>query len=126
MMDLSLWAMTCPVIAVLADRVPGIAFGVPLILVAAVVFAATHHESPQAIGRASIERRKYSEASNQLRAATMTATAAHTSQSRFMSCPSLSAGVKPPAMAPVKAISAQKPSGPPLITSVKRPSSMAT
>ena len=55
MMDLSLWAITCPVIAVLADRVPGIAFGVPLILVAAVVFAATHHESPQAIGRATIQ-----------------------------------------------------------------------
>ena len=89
MMDLSLWAMTCPVIAVLADRVPGIAFGVPLFVVtagttlgmmianvpavllgdravkfvpiawvrrvAAVVFAATHHESPQAIGRATIQ-----------------------------------------------------------------------
>ena len=36
-MPTSLLALT------LLDRVPGIAFGLPLVLVAAVVFAATHH-----------------------------------------------------------------------------------
>lgn len=39
----------------LLDRVPGIAFGLPLVLVAAVVFAATHHEDPAAIRRATLE-----------------------------------------------------------------------
>ena len=40
-MPTSLLALT------LLDRVPGIAFGLPLVLVAAVVFAATHHEDQQ-------------------------------------------------------------------------------
>jgi uncharacterized membrane protein YdcZ (DUF606 family) len=43
------------VIAALVDHVPGLAFGVPLILAAAVVFAATHHESPAAIRAATLE-----------------------------------------------------------------------
>ena len=39
----------------LLDRVPGIAYGLPLVLVAAIVFAATHHEDPAAIRRATLE-----------------------------------------------------------------------
>lgn len=42
-------------LAALGDRVPGLVFGLPLILVAAVVFAATHHEDPAAIRRAALE-----------------------------------------------------------------------
>ncbi|MFM7185714.1 MAG: hypothetical protein ACKO4Z_13210 [Planctomycetota bacterium] len=42
-------------LAALGDRVPGIVFGLPLILVAALVFAATHHEDPAAIRRATLE-----------------------------------------------------------------------
>lgn len=37
------------------DRVPGLVFGLPLALVAALVFAATHHEDPTAIRRAALE-----------------------------------------------------------------------
>jgi len=37
------------------DRVPGLVFGLPLAVVAAIVFAATHHEDPAAIRRATIE-----------------------------------------------------------------------
>jgi len=37
------------------DRVPGLVFGLPLALVAAIVFAATHHEDPAAIRRAALE-----------------------------------------------------------------------
>ncbi|MCE9631971.1 MAG: hypothetical protein K8S94_14810 [Planctomycetia bacterium] len=55
MIDLSLWSLPGPVVAVLGDRVPGIAFGIPLILVASIVFAATHHESPPAIRHATIQ-----------------------------------------------------------------------
>lgn len=39
----------------LLDHVPGIVFGLPLVLVAALVFAATHHEDPAAIRRATLE-----------------------------------------------------------------------
>jgi uncharacterized membrane protein YdcZ (DUF606 family) len=44
-----------PLVAALVDHVPGLAFGVPLILAAAVVFAGTHHESPARIRAATIE-----------------------------------------------------------------------
>ncbi len=37
------------------DRVPGLVYGLPLVLAAAVVFAATHHEDPAAIRRATLE-----------------------------------------------------------------------
>lgn len=37
------------------DRVPGLALGVPLVLVASLVFAATRHEDPAAIRRAALE-----------------------------------------------------------------------
>jgi len=42
-------------IAALIDHVPGLAFGVPLVLTAAIVFAATHHEDPAAIRAATLE-----------------------------------------------------------------------
>lgn len=41
--------MTTLLLATAIDRVPGILFGLPLVLVAAIVFAATHHEDPRAI-----------------------------------------------------------------------------
>ena len=37
------------------DRVPGLALGLPLILVASLVYAATRHEDPAAIRRAALE-----------------------------------------------------------------------
>ena len=37
------------------DRVPGLVFGLPLAVVSAIVFAATHHEDPAAIRRATLE-----------------------------------------------------------------------
>jgi hypothetical protein len=39
----------------LLDRIPGVAYGLPLVLVAAIVFAATHHEDPDKIKRATFE-----------------------------------------------------------------------
>lgn len=48
-----------PPVALLAlallDRIPGLAFGLPLVAAAAMVFAATHHEDPAAIRRATLE-----------------------------------------------------------------------
>jgi hypothetical protein len=41
-------------LATLADRVPGIFFGLPLVALASLVFAATHHEDPAAIGLATV------------------------------------------------------------------------
>lgn len=46
--------LTLPVAAAI-DRVPGLAFGLPLILVAAIVFAVTHHEDREAIRRAALQ-----------------------------------------------------------------------
>jgi uncharacterized membrane protein YdcZ (DUF606 family) len=43
------------VVASLVDHVPGLAFGLPLILAAAIVFAGTHHESPERIRAATLE-----------------------------------------------------------------------
>ena len=37
------------------DHVPGVVYGLPLVLVAAIVFAATHHEDPDAIKWATLE-----------------------------------------------------------------------
>jgi len=39
----------------LLDRVPGVIYGLPLVLVAAVVFAATHHEASDTIKAATLE-----------------------------------------------------------------------
>ena len=41
-------------LATLADSVPGIFFGLPLVALASLVFAATHHEDPAAIGLATV------------------------------------------------------------------------
>jgi hypothetical protein len=38
-----------------ASLLPGIVFGLPLVLVASLVFAATHHESPEGIRRAALQ-----------------------------------------------------------------------
>ena len=46
-------ALIAPV-ATLADRVPGFLFGLPLVALASLVFAATHHEDPAAIRFAAI------------------------------------------------------------------------
>ncbi len=42
------------VLAQLAGRVPGILFGLPLLALASLIFAATHHEDPAQIGFASV------------------------------------------------------------------------
>lgn len=39
----------------LLDRLPGILFGLPMLLVASLVFAATHHENTAVIQRATLE-----------------------------------------------------------------------
>lgn len=41
-------------VASLADRVPGFLFGLPLVALASLVFAATHHEDPGAIRLAAV------------------------------------------------------------------------
>ena len=41
-------------VASFADRVPGILFGLPLLALASLIFAATHHEDPAAIGLATV------------------------------------------------------------------------
>jgi hypothetical protein len=43
-----------PLLASFADRVPGIFFGLPLLALASLIFAATHHEDPAAIGLATV------------------------------------------------------------------------
>lgn len=50
---LPLLALHAPV-ATLADRVPGFLFGLPLVALASLVFAATHHEDPAAIRLATV------------------------------------------------------------------------
>jgi hypothetical protein len=42
------------IFAQLADRVPGLFFGLPLLALASLIFAATHHEDPAAIGLATV------------------------------------------------------------------------
>jgi hypothetical protein len=54
-MDLALLgAAAIPLLASFADRVPGIFFGLPLLALASLIFAATHHEDPAAIGLATV------------------------------------------------------------------------
>lgn len=43
-----------PLFAQLVDRVPGILFGLPLMALASLIFAATHHEDPAEIRFATI------------------------------------------------------------------------
>jgi len=47
-------AQAVPLLASFADRVPGLFFGLPLLALASLVFAATHHEDPAAIGLATV------------------------------------------------------------------------
>jgi hypothetical protein len=47
-------ASAVPLLASFADRVPGVFFGLPLLALASLVFAATHHEDPAAIGLATV------------------------------------------------------------------------
>jgi hypothetical protein len=47
-------ATTTPLLASLAGRVPGIFFGLPLVALASLIFAATHHEDPAAIRLATV------------------------------------------------------------------------
>jgi len=49
-----LFAWMLPMVATFADRVPGIFFGLPLLALASLIFAATHHEDPAAIGLATV------------------------------------------------------------------------
>jgi small basic protein len=44
-----------PLLATVFDSIPGVVYGLPLVLAAAVVFAATHHEDSAAIRRATLE-----------------------------------------------------------------------
>ena len=44
-----------PLLGHLLDRVPGLAFALPLVAVASLVFAATRHEDPAAIRRVALE-----------------------------------------------------------------------
>ena len=46
--------LATPLLASFADRVPGLFFGLPLLALASLVFAATHHEDPAAIGIATV------------------------------------------------------------------------
>lgn len=43
-----------PVLASLAESIPGVFFGMPLLALASFVFAATHHEDPEEIRFATI------------------------------------------------------------------------
>ena len=42
------------VLAQLAGKVPGVFYGLPLLALASLIFAATHHEDPAAIGYAAV------------------------------------------------------------------------
>ena len=47
-------SLVTPLLASFADRVPGIFFGLPLLALASLIFAATHHEDPAAICVATV------------------------------------------------------------------------
>ena len=53
-MAVSPWLSQAPLVASLAGRVPGIFFGLPLVALASLIFAATHHEDPAAIRLATV------------------------------------------------------------------------
>lgn len=44
----------CPLLASLAESVPAVFFGMPLLALASFVFAATHHEDPEEIRFATV------------------------------------------------------------------------
>lgn len=47
--------LVAQVVAHAVDRVPGLALGLPLLVVASLVFAATRHEDPAAIRRVAMQ-----------------------------------------------------------------------
>jgi hypothetical protein len=54
LMAIAPWLLETPLLASLAGRVPGIFFGLPLVALASLIFAATHHEDPAAIRLAAV------------------------------------------------------------------------
>lgn len=50
----SLFLGIVSVLASLGDRVPGLLFGLPLVALASLIFAATHHEDPIEIRYATV------------------------------------------------------------------------
>jgi hypothetical protein len=46
--------LAVPAFASLAGKVPGIFFGLPLVALASLIFAATHHEDPAEINYATV------------------------------------------------------------------------
>jgi len=52
----TVWATFVPpvILATLVDRVPGVFFGLPLMALASLIFAATHHEDPAEIRFAAV------------------------------------------------------------------------
>jgi hypothetical protein len=54
LMAIAPWLLQTPLLASLAGRVPGIFFGLPLVALASLIFAATHHEDPAAIRLAAV------------------------------------------------------------------------
>ena len=52
----TVWATFVPpvILAALVDRVPGVFFGLPLMALASLIFAATHHEDPAEIRFAAV------------------------------------------------------------------------
>ena len=48
------WLGEATLLASLAGRVPGIFFGLPLVALASLIFAATHHEDPAQIRLAAV------------------------------------------------------------------------
>ena len=53
-MAISPWLFETPLLGSLAGRVPGIFFGLPLVALASLIFAATHHEDPAEIRFATV------------------------------------------------------------------------
>jgi len=53
-MAISSWLFETPLLGSLAGRVPGIFFGLPLVALASLIFAATHHEDPAEIRLATV------------------------------------------------------------------------
>ncbi len=47
-------SLIVPLVATFAERAPGVFFGLPLLALASLIFAATHHEDPAAIGIATV------------------------------------------------------------------------
>ena len=54
LMAIAPWLLETPLLASLAGRVPGLFFGLPLVALASLIFAATHHEDPAAIRLAAV------------------------------------------------------------------------